>query len=76
MTIKKDLADIGKLLITPFPAKEKYRFAGVNYKRAQTQLTVGAVVLQFALVAGVLFGPKIADVVIDVKDNIKKKFKK
>lgn len=76
MTIKKDLADIGKYLITPFPAKETYRFAGVDYKRASRNLTVGALVLQVALVAGVLYGPKIIDLLDDAKENVKKKLKK
>lgn len=76
MTIKKDLADIGKFMITPFPAKEKYRFPGVDYKRASRNVTVGALVLQVSLVVGVLYGPKIMDKLDDIKESVKKKFKK
>lgn len=74
MTIKKDLADIGKYLITPFPATEKYRFPGVDYKRASRNLTVGALVLQVTLVVGVLYGPKIVDKLDDAKRSLTRRY--
>lgn len=72
MTIRKDLTDIGYLLITPNP--KKFRFDGVNYKRAATQLTVGSLALQFLLVGGVLFGPAVINKLDDVKDNVKRRY--
>jgi len=74
MTIKKDLTDIGYLLITP--NVKKFRFEGVNYKRASTQVIVAGSVLQLALVATVLYGPAIAEKLYDVKENVKRKLKK
>jgi hypothetical protein len=74
MTIKKDLTDIGYLLITPYP--KKYRFEGVNYRRAAILTIVGY--CAFNVVAGVTFiyGPRVIDKAVDVKDNVKKKLKK
>jgi len=74
MTIKKDLTDIGYLLITPNP--KKFRFEGVNYQRAGVQLIVGSVALQLLTVGTVLFGPAIINKIDDVKENVKKKLKK
>lgn len=74
MTIKNDLKDIGYYLITPIP--EKNRFEGVNYKRAQAQLTVGALALQIGLVTAIFVGPVIIDKLGDLKETVKKKLKK
>jgi hypothetical protein len=74
MTIKKDLTDIGYLLITPNP--KKFRFEGVNYQRAGVQLIVGSVALQFLAIGTFLYGPVILEKLDDVKENVKKKLKK
>jgi hypothetical protein len=74
MTIKNDLKDIGYLLITPFA--DKYRFEGVNYKRAATQVTYGGLALQVGLITAIFCGPVIIDKLGDVKENVKKKLKK
>jgi hypothetical protein len=64
MNVKKDLTDIGYLLITPVP--KKYRFEGVNYRRAITQLTVGGFVLQVGVIAAITFGPAVIDHIRDL----------
>jgi hypothetical protein len=74
MNLKKDLSDIGYLLITPNP--KKFRFEGVNYERAAKQLIVGAVVSQITLVSVVLFGPAIVEAIKETPKKIIKKLKK
>ena len=74
MTIKKDLTDIGYLLITPYP--KKYRFEGVNYRRAAIQLIVGYCALNVAAGIALIKGPDLIDKLDDVKENVKKKLKK
>lgn len=74
MNLKKDLSDIGYLLITPNP--KKFRFEGVNYERAAKQLIVGAVISQITLVTVVLFGPAIVETIKETPKKIVKKFKK
>jgi hypothetical protein len=64
MNVKKDLTDIGYLLITPVP--KKYRFEGVNYRRATTQLIVGSFALQVAFIAAVTYGPMVVDHIRDL----------
>lgn len=74
MTIKKDLSDIGYLLITPNP--QKFRFEGVNYRRAGIQLIIGAAASQLAFTAAVLYGPAIISVVQETPKKLMKKLKK
>lgn len=72
MTIKKDLSDIGYLLITP--NVKKFRFEGVNYERAAKQVIVGSLALQFASVGLFLYGPLIIDKAVDVKNDLKRRY--
>lgn len=72
MTIGKDLSDIGYLLITPNP--KKFRFEGVNYNRAAKQVMFGGFALQLATIGFVFYGPVICEKVVDVKDNLKRRY--
>lgn len=74
MTLKKDLKDIGIFMITP--AWNRSRHPEVNFKRAANQSAIGGLILQVALVAGVLYGPVILNKIDDIKENVKKKLKK
>jgi hypothetical protein len=74
MTIKKDLKDIGIYMITP--AWSRSRHPEVNFKRAATQSTVGALILQVTLVGGVLLSPLIAEKFDDAKTHIKMKLER
>ena len=74
MNLKKDLSDIGYLLITP--NVKKFRFEGVNYERAAKQVIVGGLVLQFVSVGVFLYGPAIADAVNETRKKVVKKLKK
>lgn len=74
MTIKKDLKDIGIYMITPSWRRSLH--PEVNFKRAATQSTYGALILQVALVGGTIFGPMIVDKLDDLKNKVKKNLKK
>ena len=74
MNIKKDLKDMGMVLITPAPAK--LRFAGIDYKRAARNLTVVGVGLYVAAAAVFIGAPVIDNAIWTLKQKFKKNHEK
>lgn len=74
MTIKKDLKDIGKYLITPLPAK--YHFEGVDNRRAARNLLIGSLAVQAIALTAFVAGPVIMETAMNLKDKVKNCFKK
>jgi len=65
MNLKKDIKDIGYLLITPVPAK--YHFEGVNNQRAARQLTVVSIALPLVATVIAVYAPVVIDKVRNLK---------